>query len=128
MDALGLQLLANATAGAGGDGAGIRCDRSRFGAFDDAVGAGEDLLGHARIAHAGEDEVGLFGHLLGRGARSRFFLRGELPRFARRMRPHSHLVPGARQIPRHGIAHQTQSKKSKLCHTPASYQQGRAAN
>ena len=80
-------------------------------------GSGEHLLRHARVAHAGEDKVGLFGHLFRGCAGDRFFLRGELLRFARGVRPHRHLVAGARQVPRHRITHETQSKKSKLCHT-----------
>ncbi len=35
------------------------------------------------------------------------------------VRPDRHLVTGARQVPRHRITHETQSKKSKLCHTKA---------
>ena len=54
---------------------------------------------------------------LGVCASDRFFLRGELLRFARGVRPDRHLMTGARQIPRHRITHETQSKKSKLCHT-----------
>ena len=68
------------------------------------------------VADADEDEVGLFGHLLGRSAGDGFFFGSKLLRFARGVGPYSHLMTGARQIARHRIAHETESKKSKLCH------------
>ncbi len=74
-------------------------------------------LRHFGVADAGENVVGLLGHLGGGAAGDGFFFGSELLRFARRVRPNGYLMAGFRQIPRHRITHETQSKKSKLCHT-----------
>ena len=65
MNPFGGELPANLTAGRGRNGAGIGDDSSRLGAFDDAVRAGQHLLRHLRVADAGENIIGLLGHLLG---------------------------------------------------------------
>ncbi len=53
---------------------------------------------------------------LRRGARERFFVGGELLGFGRGVRPDCDAMTGARQVARHRVAHETQSKKSEICH------------
>ena len=89
---LARQLLADRAAGGRGDGAGVGDDGSRLRALDHAVRSDQHFFRHLRVADADEDELGLFGHLLGRIASDRFFLFRELLRFARGVRPHRHLM------------------------------------
>ena len=88
-----------------------------LGAFDDAVRAEDDLLGHGGVADAEEDAVGVLRHLLGCSAEPALFGGGQFFGLGGGVRPERHLVSGAKQIARHGIAHDSESEKSQLCHS-----------
>ena len=53
---------------------------------------------------------------LGRRAGSAFALRRQLAGFRRRVRPQGDVVSRLQQMPRHRIAHDSQTEKANLCH------------
>jgi hypothetical protein len=85
-------------------------------AFDDAVRSQDHRLRHLGIAHAQEHHVGIGGDLFGRRAKAALLFIGEFAGFVAGVGPDRYLVSSPQKIPRHGIAHEPQSKKSEFCH------------
>ena len=113
---LASQRLPDLAALAGADGAGVRHHAARPGAFDEAVGAEDDLAGHGGIADAEEHAIRLAGDLAWRLAECTTLGRCQLARFIGVVGPQSHLVAGAKEVAGHRVAHQPQTKKAQIRH------------
>src|ERR1035437_3236135 len=81
-------------------------------AFDNSIGAEDDLLRHGGIADAEEQNVGVFRDFLRGGAELAFFGVGEFLGLGRGVGPDGDFVSGAEEVAGHGVPHESESEKS----------------
>src|SRR5262249_15135484 len=116
MPALRRQGIAHLGAVAGRRRAGIDDHRVLLQTFEQAARSGDHLLGQGGIPDAEEDAVRMFRHLSWSIASDRALpAGGKFLRLSCTMRPERDFMTGIDQVLSHGIAHDSESKKTKFC-------------